>query len=181
MKSVFTTILLLVTFVVSAAEKSSSTNPPPATITGVSVLPDKRTLTVRYEVSGRAHEERVALTNDITEFRYCRWMGDWGIAIAASTKSGDFFYTAFYLTGQPVKARSWKIPAPMGRSQLLGVANTGGDSLVITAIRHGRDGPGNTYGPDQFSGWMYVDNCPGVGIGEVFPFAVAPKTPGRSK
>jgi len=60
-KSVFTTILLLVTLVVSAAEKSSSTKPPPATITGVSVLPDKRTLTVRYEVSGRAHEERVGI------------------------------------------------------------------------------------------------------------------------
>ena len=181
MKAVLATILLLITFTVSGAVTSSATNPAPAAITGVSVMPDNRTLTVRYEVSGHAHEERVVLTNDITEFRYCRWMGDWGIAIAASTRSGDFFYTAFYLTGQPVKARSWKIPAPLGRSQLLGVANTGGDSLVITAVRHGRDGPGNTYGPDQFSGWMFVDNCPGIGVGELFPFSVPPKSKAAGK
>ncbi|MEQ2009192.1 MAG: hypothetical protein ABMA26_20610 [Limisphaerales bacterium] len=175
MKTVLATILLLITFVVSGAETSSATNLSPATITGVSVLPDNRTLTVRYEVSGRAYEERVALTNDITEFRYCRWMGDWGIGIVASTKSGDFFYTAFYLTGRQFKPASWKVPAPAGRNQLLGIANTIGDSLMITAVQHRRDGPGPFYGPDQFSGWMFVDNCPGMGIGELFPFTVPPK------
>ena len=40
---------------------------------------------VRYEIEGRASEERITFACDVADFRYCAWMGDYGIAIAYST------------------------------------------------------------------------------------------------
>lgn len=170
-----------------AAETPKAIEDAPATITGVAPAKDGRTLVIRYELQARAHEVKVVFTNELADFRYCPWMGTQGIALAAATHPGDFYYLILYLNGQNVANSPVRIPAPAGRHRLLGIANTGGDSVVVTALNHSRDNPGtNTYGPDRLTGWMYIDNCPGMTIatGLVLPFDLhdaLPTTPLRAE
>ena len=168
MKTTLLLVLTLSSFVALGADTPAPSNPSPATITGVSAAKDKRTLVIRYEISGHSHEQRVAFANDITDFRYCRWLGERGIAVVASTRAGEFFYATLSLKGRDVTVSPARIPAPTGQSHLLGIANTGGDSIVITAVQHRRGEP------DRLTGWMFIDNCPptGAAVGLVVPFDI---------
>jgi hypothetical protein len=157
MKTTLLTVLFLIAFVTLGADKPVPSNAPPAAITGVSAAKDGRTLISRYELSGRSHRQRVAFTNEITDFRYCHWLGGRGIAVVASTSTDEFYYATLYLTGHDVSVSPVKIPAPASKSRLLGIANTGGDSIVITAVQHRR---GDL---DRLTGWMFIDNCPPIG------------------
>ena len=134
-------------------------------------------MVIRYELSDRSYEQRIAFTNEITDFRYCRWLGDRGIAVVASTRNDEFYYSTLYLTGSDVPKPPSKVPAPVSKSRLLGIANTGGDSIVITAVQHRREGS------DRLTGWMFIDNCPPIGamIGLVIPFAIAAEQLGKTK
>jgi len=168
MKTTSIAILVLSALVVLVADKAEPSNAPPAIITGVSAAKDQRTLVIRYELSGHSHEQRVAFTNDITDFRYCCWVGEQGVAVVASTRNEEFFYATLYLTGRDVGVSPARIPAPTSKSRLLGIANTAGDSIVITAVQHQRDVP------DRLTGWMFIDNCPPIGakMGLVVPFDI---------
>ena len=70
---------------------------------------------------------------------------------------------------------AYKVPVPRGNAQLLGIANTGGDSIVITAGEHRR---GQV---DRVVGWMFFDNCPHIGstMGDlaIIPFDIAGRSP----
>ena len=162
------TALLFAFFLNSLATFGADTpvpsNAPPA-ITGVSIAKDGRTLVVRYESSGRSHQKNVAFGNAITDFRYCRWLGERGIAIVASTSMDEFYYTTLYLTSRDVPVSLVKIPASSSKSRLLGIANTGGDSIVISAVHHQRGDP------ERLTGWMFIDNCPPL-AGLITPFDI---------
>jgi hypothetical protein len=177
MKTTLLLVLVLSSFVALGADTATPSNAPSATITGVSAAKDKRTLVIRYELSGHAHEQRVAFTNDITDFRYCRWLGERGIAVVASTRAGEFFYATLYLKGRDVAVSPAKIPAPTGLSHLLGIANTSGDSIVITAVQHRRGAP------DRLTGWMFIDHCPPIGaaVGLVVPFDIPAERPDQKE
>ena len=130
----------------------------PAKITAVTTDATKRTLLVRYEVAGTAYEERIMFTQNVADFRYCQWLGDYGIAVVARTEIGDtseYFYSTCYLKGGSKDHRAAKIPAPTNTSPVLGIGNTVGDSVVITAFEHSRSPPSGS-----ISGWTYIDNCP---------------------
>jgi hypothetical protein len=78
MKTTLLSVLLLSTLVtLVAANPPVPPNKPSTAITGVSLSKDRRTLVIRYDLSGRAHEQRVTFKNEIAEFRYCRWLGGW--------------------------------------------------------------------------------------------------------
>jgi hypothetical protein len=186
MKTTLFLVLILSGFFTFAANTVTPSQAPPSIITGVSTAKDKRTLVVRYELSGRSHEQRVAFTNDITDFRYCRWLGEQGIAVVASMSTDEIYFTTLYLNGRAVPSSPVKIPAPSSKSRLLGIANTGGDSLVITAVQHRRDGSDSKfYGPDRLTGWMYIDNCPPIaskaGGGVLIPFDLSAPKKGEAK
>ena len=158
-------VLFLAAFLAGAADTGTTSKIPPAVIMGVSTAEDGRTLIIRYELSGRTHEQRVGFTNNITDFRYCRWLGGRGIAVAVSTGSDEFYYATVYLVGRDVAPAPAKVPAPAGTSRLLGIANTGGDSIVVTAVQHRRESPG------RLTGWMFIDNCPPIpAAGLLIPF-----------
>jgi hypothetical protein len=148
--------------------------PQPATVTNLVLAENRRALTVHYVLSGQAHQRVLTFTNAIHDFRYCRWLGERGLAVVAAGQVGDtteFYYRALRLDPQETNGLAFKIPAPPGRSQLLGVANTGGDSLVVSAVHHQRLG-----NQDRLKGWMFIDNCPHIGAlgaGLVVPFDVA--------
>ena len=167
MKTILLIALLLNSATTFGGEAPVPSNAPPATISGVSTAKDGRTLVIRYERSGRSHAQSVAFTNAITDFRYCRWLGERGIAIVASTSTDEFYYTTLYLTGRDVPVSLVKIPAPFSKSRLLGIANTGGDSIVITGVQHRRNGNE----PDRLTGWMFLDNCPPL-TGLIAPFDI---------
>jgi hypothetical protein len=153
-----------------------ASNAQPAVITGVSAAKDGRTLLIRYERSGQSYEQAVAFTNNITDFRYCPWLGGRGVAVVASTGADEFYYATIYLSGRDTRSPV-RIPAPAGNSRLLGIANTGGDSIVISAVQHRRDNP------ERLTGWMFIDNCPPIGatIGLVVPFEVSAEQAGKTK
>ena len=168
LKTTFLATILLTAFIAYGATTLSNT--PPVTISGVSIAKDTRTLVIHYELAGRSHVQRVAFTNDITDFRYCCWLGDQGIAVVASTRGDEFYYATLFLTGRGAPVSPYRIPAPTSKSVLLGIANTGGDSIVVTAVQHRRDRSGN-----RLSGWMFIDNCPPIGAmisGWVIPFDI---------
>jgi hypothetical protein len=179
MKTTLLSVLTLSSFVAFAADTVRPSNAAPATITGVSISKDKRKLAIHYELAGHAQEQWVAFTNDITDFRYCRWLGDQGVAVVATVSTEETYFTTLYLSGGDVPASPVKIPAPAGKTQLVGVANTGGDSIVITAVQHRRDGA------DRLTGWMYIDNCPPgaskVGAGVFMPFDLSRPQDRKSK
>jgi len=177
MKITLLTVLFLTAVVTFGADTPAPSNAPPATITGVSAAKDGRTLVIRYELSGRSHRQRVAFTNDITDFRYCRWLGDRGIAVVASTRTDEFYYATLYLTGRDVPVSPVRIPAPASKSRLLGIANTGGDSIVITAVQHLR------HDPDRLTGWMFIDNCPPIGptVGLITSFDIPVEPSDKTK
>ena len=152
--------------------------PPRAKITAVSGDSDKRTLVVRYEIAGTVSEERILFAQEIAEFRYCSWVGDCGIAVVARTgvgKTSGYFYSAFFLASGSKDHQPARIPAPEGDSPVLGIGNTHGDSVVITAVAHSRNAG------DSVSGWVYIDNCPstdsGHALGRVTPFAASAESP----
>lgn len=176
MKSFMLGVLLLCLSSIVHAEPLS--NSPPTKITGMVVSNDLRTISFRYERAGQERRQSVVFTKEIADFRYCRWLGDLGVAIAIETTSNEFYYVTRYFGESDAEPKPEKVPAPAGNYSLLGVANTGGDSIVISAIAHRRDDPDPTrYGPDQLSGWMFVDNCPPIGasVGVVIPFDIAEK------
>ncbi len=181
MKTIRFTILLLTAFAVLGADTPAPSNAPSAIITGVTTAKAKNMLVIRYEQSGRSHEQPVAFPSVVTDFCHCRWLGDRGIAVAVSTRVDDgyeFYYCTVYLTGFSTAVTPLKIPAPPSKSQLLGIANTGGDSIVITAARHQRQG-----NADGLTGWPFIDNCPpsGAAIGRVIPFDVSTALDGKVK
>jgi hypothetical protein len=169
-------LALLLSVVVTSGVDGAPSNAPPAVITGISVAKDGRTLLIRYERSGQSHEQGVAFTSNITDFRYCPWLGGRGVAVVASTGADEFYYATIYLTGRDTRSPV-RIPSPAGKSGLLGIANTGGDSIVISAVQHRRDSP------ERLTGWMFIDNCPPIGatIGLVIPFEVAAEQAGKTK
>ncbi len=156
MKTLLSLMAFLVTGFAFGADPSI-TNPPPATINGVSPTKDSRALVVKYDREGKSYELKVAFTNTITDFRYSRWMGDQGIAVVGATANGEFYWTTAHLLGVNTTTPSYKLPAPAGTNQLMGIANTMGDSVIITAINHHRPQPNR---PDLLTGWMFIDNCP---------------------
>lgn len=156
-------LALLLSAIVTSGVDAAQSNATPAVIMGVSAAKDGRTLLIRYERSGQAHEQAVSFTNNMTEFRYCPWLGERGVAVVASTGTNEFYYTTVYLTGRDIPVSLVKIPAPAGNSRLLGIANTIGDSIVITAVQHRRDNP------ERLTGWMFIDNCPPI-AGSLTPF-----------
>jgi len=185
MKMLLSLMVLLVTGVAFGAD-SVTTNPPPSTITGVALSKDARQLVVKYDREGKSYELKIAFTNAITDFRYSRWMGDQGIAVVGATANGEFHWRVSSLYGTSTTVPAGKIPAPEGKYHLVGIANTGGDSVVITAINHKRLSPDQKhYGPDGFTGWMFIDNCPiegrpDIGIGKVVTFEI-PAEPAKTK
>ena len=176
MKSELLSLCLLA--VACFASAADAPKPQPANLNAVLIAADKHTLLVRYEVAGTAVEQRLIFARDIADFRYCHWMGDSGIAIVARTGEGEaaeYFFSAFYLSPHPANHKPLKIPAPKGHNPVLGIGNTGGDSVVITAVQHSRNPS------DSISGWTYIDNCPatdgGLVIGHVTPFTVPAERP----
>jgi hypothetical protein len=177
-------VLFLTSFLALGADKPTISNVPPTEITWVSPGKDGRTLVIRYKFSGRSHEQNVTFPNQISEFRYCRWLGEQGIAVVASTRTEEFYYATIHLNGRDAPVWLARIPAPTGKNRLLGIANTGGDSIVITAVEHRRNGPDTRlYGNDRLSGWMFIDNCPpgGASLGLVIPFDIPAKESGEEK
>ena len=168
----------------SAQDKASTVHAPrpqKSSILSVTADADGRTLLIRYALSGGTQERRWTLPGEVVEFRYCPWLGDAGIAVVAMTRgaeTNDFYYTAFYFKQPPGDLKPARIPALPGNNKLLGIANTGGDSLVITAIQHHRSAPG-----ERIAGWTYIDNCPmpGMAIGQVTPFEFAAQQPSPPK
>jgi hypothetical protein len=198
--------LSALTFHASALDAPSSPQSPPklqpSKITAVATAADKRTLVIRYEVAGTAAEERITFAREVADFRYCRWMGDYGIAVVVRTvgdeatgvsfsddgrnlrapsgetgaaETAEYYYSTLYLSGTPKDRKPTRIPAPQVVEPVLGIGNTGGDSIVITAVQH-RRGPIETV-----SGWLYIDNCPipgsGLVLGPVTPFTVPAEQP----
>ena len=150
-----TLILLLFATVTLGAEPTTSL--PPAKI--ISVAPDTEatTLLIRYEVSGASHEQRLLLPASVSDFRFCRCAGNSGIAIVARTGAGwtsQYFYSAFFLTGQPTAHRPVNIQGPVGDFLVLGIGNSGGQSLVITGVRH------HPERGEPVSGWLFIDKNP---------------------
>src|SRR6185369_16876897 len=134
-----------------------------------------RTLVIRYELRGHDHQLELKFADNITDFRYCRWLGD-GIAVVVSTGTNEYYYAASRLDHEDGMLTPVKIPAPDSPGRLLGIANTGGDSIVITAVQHRRlASTTNSTATDQLTGWMFIDNCPPIGgkVGRVIPFDIA--------
>ena len=134
-----------------------------ARITAVAIDSDKRMLVVRYEVAGTASEERIAFPHEIADFRYCRWVGDSGIAVVARTGEGEaaeYLYTAFYFSKRATDHIPLKIRTPKGRYTVLGIGSPGGDTVVITAFQPNFGPVGGT------PGWIYKDGCPQTAFGD---------------
>lgn len=171
MKTTFYSIVLFVIFAAFRVTAAEPSNALPATIISVVLAEDRRALNIHYEVAGKTYQRALRFTNTIDDFRYCRWLGQRGVAVVAAGQLGDgteFYYRAFYLDQQSTNDATFKIPAPPGKSQLLGIANTGGDSVVVSAVRHERTG-----NQDRVKGWVFVDNCPhaaAMGAGLIIPF-----------
>jgi hypothetical protein len=155
-------IFLAITAALSPAAESinsASTNGPtlspmsgpPGTLLGVTRGPDKRSLVIHYEFSGRTNEQIVSLAKDIADFQSCSWLFGRGVALALSDADGDIYWaTGYFALSKPLFPR--KIRAP-GGYQLLGIANTRGDTIVVSAIDHRQD-------EDTRRGWMYINSCP---------------------
>ena len=179
MKTAMPILLCLTLLTALAADKPVPPNAPKTKLIEVTTADDNRTLLIRYDVSGKSHEHRIEFTNKITDFRYCRWVGEDGVAYAVSTRGADhsdYYYGAFFLDNPnpspPKPITGTPIPPPGDRFKLLGIANTGGDSIVISAVQHQRGAFG-----ERVSGWMFIDNCPPA-FGTVIPFDLpAPGNP----
>ncbi|MEO8351546.1 MAG: hypothetical protein ABI680_07435 [Chthoniobacteraceae bacterium] len=211
----FALILHAVATDVSRASPQRAPNPEPAKVSSVATSADKRALIVRYEIDGKAYEERITFAQEIADFRHCPWMGDTGIAIVARTggslvaaasfsedgkrvrfwttgtgaggavklwdaRTGvevkpEYFYCTLYLSGTPEDHKPMRIPAPEIVNPVLGIGNTIGDSVVITAVQHRRSPA------DHISGWVHIDNCPlpdgKLAIGHLTPFTVPAERP----
>ncbi len=130
----------------------------PATITSVNVDPnDPKILLVRFDHAGKTFDHRVDFHEPIKDFRYCPWIYGQGIAIVARTVIGEesnYFYATIYCEENQSTHPAMKIHAPKGAYPVLGIANTGGDSIVVTAAKHQRNPK------ESVSGWVYIDNCP---------------------
>src|SRR5258707_15660860 len=120
MKTTICTVLFLTAFIARGANMPS--NAQTAVVTGVTIANDARTLVIRYEFSGHSSERKVAFTNEITDFRYCRWLRAQGIAVAASTRGGEFYYATLYLDSRDIPVAPARIPAPATNGRLLGIA-----------------------------------------------------------
>jgi hypothetical protein len=87
----------------------------------------------------------------------------------------EYFYCTLYRSGTPKEHKPTRIPAPEVVNPVLGIGNTFGDSVVITAVNHHRSPS------DSISGWVYIDNCPipdsGLAIGHLTPFTVPAECP----
>src|SRR4051812_18766005 len=156
-------IFWLITVAVSPAAESissASTNGlnvspssgPAGTLLGVTRGTDTRSLVIHYEFSGRTNEQIVSLAKDIADFQSCSWLFGRGVALALSDADGDIYWATGYFArlSKPLFPR--KIRAPRGY-QLLGIANTRGDTIVVSAIDHHQD-------EDTPRGWMYKNSCP---------------------
>jgi hypothetical protein len=174
--------LLLLATIASAADAPLKS---PAKIIGVTPNKERTALVIRYEISGTPHEKQLLLQNSITDFRYCPWMGNSGIAFVICTGGGwtaQYYYSAFHLTEDQTTHRPVGIPAPPGSFDVLGIGNTGGESLIITAVRRVLN-PGEPY-----SGWLYSVSSPQTNgelpekaRGHVIPFEVPAKISAPAK
>lgn len=146
-------------------------------IRSVTVSADKRAVVVAYSLGGRTLERRAELPKAeaarIGAVTHCPWMDRTGVAVAVTVGTGRdtrVRYATLRLGAADEPARPLAaVPAPAGEGVLAGIANTEGDSVVVTFLRHRRAG-----GVDRLDGWMFVDNCP-VGFGTVIPFEASGK------
>jgi len=157
MKIITKAIWLLVGVLLpTIAEGSDAPNnwPPgtfAGTLLGVMRGADNHTLVIHYEIDGHTNQQPVILTNDIADYHFCPWLFGRGVALAVSDRAGDVYWAVYYFgrLGRPVYPR--KIRSPSGY-HLVGIANTRGDTIVITAIDHT-----DSAAP---RGWMYINECP---------------------
>jgi hypothetical protein len=134
-------------------------DPSPSVLTSVVLSTDRKTVEVSFTTDEKPHSMTVQFEGAVEEFRYCPWLGAYGIAIVARVGSGEdaSYYVAnnyfsSHLALTEIKAA--RIQAPKGHFPGLGIGNTGGDSIVISALRHSRN-------PSEVvSGWLWTSNCP---------------------
>jgi hypothetical protein len=125
---------------------------PRGTLIGVTRGTDKRTLVIHYEFLGRTNEQTVSLTKDIADFQSCSWIFGFGVALALSDTDGDIYWAAAYFARLNRPLFPHKIRVAGGDYKLLGIANTRGDTIVVSAIDH--------HDEDAPRGWMYISGCP---------------------
>jgi hypothetical protein len=124
---------------------------PPGTILGVMRGHDKQILRIHYSLDGRTNEQVLKLSEDVADFHFCSWVRDRGIALAVSDSAGGIYWAAAYFAHLEKPVYPHKIRAPDGY-KLMGIANTRGDTIVVTALDH-RD-------ETTPRGWMYINSCP---------------------
>lgn len=163
---------------------TSADKPTAASLEKVTRSKDSKSLEVTFSFGGKVRTQQIKFPAKVADFHFAKWFGDQGIAVAAKADDDSFYYAAFRFSEHSNAFEASHVPVAASKHILLGIAGTGGDSLVITAVEHRRDGVGNTYGPDRLQGWMFIDNCPHIGsmpgVGIVIPFdlkapVVAPK------
>jgi hypothetical protein len=76
-------------------------------------------------------------------------------------KKSEYYFAAFWLGPEPKVHSGSKLQAPAEEFRILGIGNTSGDSVVITAMKYDRAGRGTA------GGWIYVDNCPHTYITDI--------------
>src|SRR5438093_6065809 len=161
MKITIAILWLLTAALLPAAESISPTptnapevdpfSGPPGRLLDVMRGTDKTSLVIYYEFAGRTNEQTVLLMKDIAAYHFCSWVSGRGVALALSDTEGDIYWAAGYFArlNKPLFPR--KIRSPSGYN-LLGIANTGGDTIVVAAIDH--------HDESTPHGWMYINTCP---------------------
>lgn len=143
----------------------------PTRIVGVAKEASGRALVVRYRKAEAQRTLRFEFPGVVADYRSCPMMGDFGVAVAAAVrgKNGlEFYYRSAPFWKDDV-AEGVRIPAPAGKFQLMGILNTQGDSIVVTAIRHVRES-----NKQSITGWYYTNNCPipDVEVGSLTTFTM---------
>ena len=164
MKALCTVISLLLTSVTAVLADDpktqvSNTNDPaaspyagaPGTLLGVMRGADAHSLVIHYEWQGYTNTQVVQLSSEIAEYYACPWVFGRGVALAISDKKGEVYWAARFFAHLKKPVFPHRIPTPPN-NRLIGIANTRGDTIVITGLDHS----------DEVTprGWMYINSCP---------------------
>jgi hypothetical protein len=142
---------LLASVVLCAAELDTR---PAATILAVSRGTDKQSLLIQYELAGKTNEIKAIVTNGIGDFHFCRFLRQ-GMALALKDEAGEFYFATFLFDAGPGPIYPRLLPTFDARNhELLGIANTVGDTIVVSAVNR------SVVPEFQALGWMYVNACP---------------------
>ncbi len=156
----FLTLLPALCLLSSGYADQPSSSPPPV-LESVVLANGGKTLVVSFSTNGTHEKLSFDFPEAVRDFRYAPWLRGYGIAVVARTgnsTSASYYWNLSALNTTDSQTMSMKIDAPADVLPALGIGNSEGDTLVISAISHHR---GET---ESVKGWVYVNTCPYPGM-----------------